>query len=287
MGNGACTKEELSLLRYKYDKDQNGKINFTEAKEMAEEIRKREGVPAPLPHDKLLSIFQKLDDDGSGTLTFDEFEDAFELLREQRVASKGKQGKGKGKTGKTGKTGQPGAVPDDEESENDAPATTGKGQGKINTKGFKKGPADPDYDPNANPFENDTAFKAAKKKKDDKKKKEKLSAEQEATWGGWLYTTMFGEVVEPEKKEKKEKKGKKDGKEAKDEDEDAGWGLSALLGVTNAEAAADEDAPAQDAAKGKKGYGKKGFAGKGMAPKGKGKGIAPKGKGKMGPKAGW
>eukprot|EP00427_Karlodinium_veneficum_P019590 CAMPEP_0169125718 /NCGR_PEP_ID=MMETSP1015-20121227/35045_1 /TAXON_ID=342587 /ORGANISM="Karlodinium micrum, Strain CCMP2283" /LENGTH=190 /DNA_ID=CAMNT_0009189295 /DNA_START=37 /DNA_END=608 /DNA_ORIENTATION=+ len=106
MGNGSITQQDLRILRAKYDLNGDNKITFPEAKQMAEEIRIREGVGQPLPDQKLLSIFNKLDEDGSGKITFEEFDGAFDLLQQEKAAKRQQmsQMKGKGKGGKGGKS---------------------------------------------------------------------------------------------------------------------------------------------------------------------------------------
>jgi len=230
MGNGSITQQDLRILRAKYDLNGDNKITFPEAKQMAEEIRIREGVGQPLPDQKLLSIFNKLDEDGSGKITFEEFDGAFDLLQQEKAAKRQQmsQMKGKGKGGKGGKSPSGGGG-------FDAPALDEPHDG------FK--------DPFAPTFEGE--------KKEKKKKKKKGEADDENTWGNWIYNAIWGTPVQKKKE-----------KEVPQVEEDS-WMSTVFSSEPDP---ADKSDKADVGTKGKKG-GKKGG--------GKGKGAPGKGKGKM------
>jgi len=128
MGNAAISPQELKALRAKYDVNRDGRLALAEAKGMAEEIRRREGVPRPIPDAKLKQLFYKLDRDGSGFITQDEFVGAYNVLRQQRQAS----AKGAAPSGKSGKGTPPRA-------RSASPQGTPRGKESMSPKGIPRG----------------------------------------------------------------------------------------------------------------------------------------------------
>lgn len=86
MGNGQylLTRRELAELRKRNDRDGDDQLSYAEVALLAEEIRIREKSSTPVPDDVLRELFEKLDRDGSGYISFNEFHSAYELLTEER-----------------------------------------------------------------------------------------------------------------------------------------------------------------------------------------------------------
>lgn len=113
MGNNTLTPHDLRLLRSKYDVNKDNRLAFREVQQLVKEITAKEGLSQPFPDAPLKQLFQSLDKDGNGYISFDEFDGAcWVVLQQQRqhaAKAKGKgavRGIGKG-TGKGPTKGQP------------------------------------------------------------------------------------------------------------------------------------------------------------------------------------
>eukprot|EP00930_Biecheleria_cincta_P055957 TRINITY_DN4219_c0_g1_i2.p1 TRINITY_DN4219_c0_g1~~TRINITY_DN4219_c0_g1_i2.p1 ORF type:complete len:707 (+),score=196.03 TRINITY_DN4219_c0_g1_i2:215-2335(+) len=85
----AISPQLLTELREKYDKNDDDKLNLQEFQALAAEIRQRQNQP-PARQADVQAVFQEIDKDGSGTVSFSELDKAAGLLQQRLAAAKAK-----------------------------------------------------------------------------------------------------------------------------------------------------------------------------------------------------
>eukprot|EP00930_Biecheleria_cincta_P055959 TRINITY_DN4219_c0_g1_i4.p1 TRINITY_DN4219_c0_g1~~TRINITY_DN4219_c0_g1_i4.p1 ORF type:complete len:214 (+),score=70.58 TRINITY_DN4219_c0_g1_i4:215-856(+) len=92
----AISPQLLTELREKYDKNDDDKLNLQEFQALAAEIRQRQNQP-PARQADVQAVFQEIDKDGSGTVSFSELDKAAGLLQQRLADSDWLQQNSKGK----------------------------------------------------------------------------------------------------------------------------------------------------------------------------------------------
>eukprot|EP00931_Biecheleriopsis_adriatica_P016602 TRINITY_DN12184_c0_g1_i1.p1 TRINITY_DN12184_c0_g1~~TRINITY_DN12184_c0_g1_i1.p1 ORF type:complete len:846 (+),score=209.82 TRINITY_DN12184_c0_g1_i1:207-2744(+) len=81
-GTASLSPAQLRILRDKFDKDKDQKLGFSEFVELSEKIAQIQGKPFDNAKQYLKDVFDQFDQDGSGTMSFEEFDWAFATLEE-------------------------------------------------------------------------------------------------------------------------------------------------------------------------------------------------------------